>query len=31
MRILVDDSREDELRVSAIYAPVLGNGYKAEE
>lgn len=29
--VQINDSKEDELQVSAIYAPVLENGYKAEE
>lgn len=29
--VQVDDSREEEIKISAIYAPVLENGHKAEE
>ena len=29
--VQVDDSKEDEVKISAFYAPVLENGHKAEE
>lgn len=29
--VQIDDSKEGEVKISAIYAPILENGHKAEE